>query len=221
MPSLLKSGGIIDPFAVIEKGASSVEPGREPAKVVALTFDTPDGERTVHARKKPLGIQFRAVFPLTVKCEPEGHGKELGVEVGWVLKAINSIDVSSMTDMNQVNEILYREVGEKTVPITQWSRPEPASERDHKVVALTWDTPDGVRIVYARKKPLGVDFRAVFPLKVKREPEGHGKELGIEVGWILKAINGLDVSVMTDMSQLNEILYKEVGVKTRPLDNWI
>merc|ERR1712070_540858 len=90
------------------------------AKGVSLTWDTPDGEQTVLATKRPLGVQFLAEFPLKVKREPEGHSKEIGVKKGWILKSVNGIDVTAMHDIAKVNEILYREIGEKTVPMDQW-----------------------------------------------------------------------------------------------------
>jgi len=189
------------------------------ARGVPLVWETPSsGEVTVYARKKPLGVQFKAEFPLRVKREPEGHGKEIGIEVGWILKTVNGIDVASKDNMEEVNEILYREVGEKTMPVEELRRhsldPVPRG------VPLIWDTPSGERTVYARKKPLGVQFKAEFPLKVKREPEGHGKNIGIEVGWILKSVNGVDVTTMRDIKKINELLYSEVGEKTIPVDQW-
>jgi hypothetical protein len=195
------------------------------AKAVPLIWDTPDGEKITYARKKPLGVQFSAEFPLRVKREPLGHGKDLGIEVGWILKSVNGIDITKVRDFAEVNNILYKEVGEKTIPLDQWKRSAlDAEARDSMVaggVPLIWDTPDGERTVYATKKPLGVQFKAEFPLKVKREPEGHSKELGVKKGWILKSVNGIDVTAMNDMAKVNEILYKEVGEKTVPLDEWV
>jgi hypothetical protein len=92
---------------------------------VPLIWDTLNGSKTVYATKKPLGVQFRAEFPLKIKCEPLGHGKELGLEVGWTLRSVKGVDVSKMTDIKKVNELLYQEVGEKTVPLDQWKEPEP------------------------------------------------------------------------------------------------
>jgi hypothetical protein len=66
-------------------------------------------------------VQFRAEFPLKIKREPVGHGKELGLEVGWTLRSVNGVDVSKMTDIKKVNELLYREIGEKTVPLDEWN----------------------------------------------------------------------------------------------------
>jgi hypothetical protein len=195
-------------------------------KAVELVWETPIGEKIVYATKKPLGVKFLANFPLKVKREPEGHGKELGIQLGWILKRINGMDVTAMNNINKVNEILYREVGEKTVPTEQWRQtaiehsPEDAMEPQPKTVSLTWDTPAGEQTVYATKKPLGIQFKAEFPLQVKQEPQGHGKELGIKVGWILKCINGADVTVMSDINKVDQILHREIGEKTVPVDQW-
>lgn len=187
---------------------------------VALVWTTPSGERTTYATRKPLGVQFCAEFPLKIKREPEGHAKEIGIEVGWILKSVNGIDVTAMTDIKKVNEILYREVGEKTVPVEEWNQALTEPLRIPKGVPLVWGTPNGEQTVHASRKPLGVQFRAEFPLRVKREPEGHAREIGIKVGWILKSVNGFDVTAMTDIKKVNEILYREVGEKTVPVDQW-
>merc|ERR1719159_511158 len=120
-----------------------------------------------------------------------------------------------MSDISKVNEMLYREVGERTVAVEEWRQLEHANDTDctqvPMAVPLSWDTPSGEQTVYATKKPLGIQFRAEFPLKVKREPEGHGKEIGIRLGWVLKRINGIDVTTMSDINKVNEVLYREVG----------
>merc|ERR1719235_1243691 len=182
-------------------------------KGIPLIWDTPKGRRVVYATRKPLGVQFRAEFPLKIKREPEGHGKEIGIKIGWILKSVNGFDVMTMTDIKKVNEILYREVGEKTVPVDDWNEALPKPGTIPRGVPLVWCTPSGEQTVYASRKPLGVQFQAEFPLKVKREPEGHGKDIGIKVGWILKSLNGIDVMAMTDIKKVNEILYKELGEK--------
>jgi hypothetical protein len=232
--------------AIVRETAHSKEP-----RGVPLIWDTPNGEKTVDARKKPLGVQFRAEFPLKVKREPEGHGKEIGVEVGWILKSVNGIDVATRRSIKEVNDILYREVGEKTVPLDQWRKhamdpeysdgllsariaavtslllqpekmdPELPSSVPPSGVPLVWDTPDGERTVHARKKPLGIQFKAEFPIIVDRKPVGHAEEIGIEIGWILKSVNGIDVATMQGISDVSEILYREVGEKTVPVDQWI
>merc|ERR1719446_268812 len=132
-------------LAPIEQAIASSRNGNDSSEVpkvpvgVPLVWDTPTGERTVYATKKPLGVQFRAEFPLRVKREPIGHGKEIGVELGWILKRVNGIDVTVMTDIRKVNEILYREVGEKTVPVELWKDPlaEPAFPAPSKGTSLT------------------------------------------------------------------------------------
>merc|ERR1712232_1176471 len=152
-----------------------------------------------------------------------GHGNEIGIKVGWILKSVNGIDVTAMTDIRKVNEILHSEVGEKTVPVEEWNQDLLPTEPSRMPIGvpIVWNTPNGDQTVYATRKPLGVQFRAEFPLKIKREPEGHGKEIGIKVGWILKSVNGFDVTAMTDIKKVNEILYREVGEKTVPVDEWM
>jgi len=250
-PSSARAAVEPDLEATDHHGAFS-QPRANPASShgVPMVWDTPQGERTVYATQKPLGVQFRREFPLKVKHEPEGHGKELGVKVGWVLKSVNGVDVTGpgdyesvvrlhgkkqpcQRDISQVSEVLYKEVGVETTPFVGESKP---GKKPPLGVPLVWDTQQGERTVYATKKPLGVRFHAEFPLKVKHEPVGHGKELGIEMGWILKSVNGTivtgpsgfdpvlrlhgrDASCPSDLKTVDEVLYREVGVKTEPLES--
>jgi hypothetical protein len=225
IPPKPDSSNVLSSSMASEIIAAEMEPQHSKGpKAVPLIWDTPDGEQITYARRNQLEVDFRPEFPLRVKREPQGHGKDLGIQVGWILMSVNGNDVSKAKDFAEVRDILRKEVGEKTIPLEEWRRSELDAETQNSMVAggvpLIWDTPDGERTVYATKKPLGVKFNAEFPLKVKREPEGHSKEIGIKKGWILKFVNGIDVTAMNDIAKVNEILYKEVGEKTVPLDAW-
>jgi hypothetical protein len=76
-----------------------------------MVWETPEGERTVYATRKPLGVEFHPNFPLTVKREPEGHGKELGVQVGWVLKLVNGVAVKPHSETDSVLRLHGRRSG--------------------------------------------------------------------------------------------------------------
>jgi hypothetical protein len=173
---------------------------------VPLTWDTPDGVKTVYATEKVLGLQFAPSLPVKVSNDQEGHSKDLGVRVGWILRSVNGIDVTCKTNFKEVMQTLHKEVG---------LRPEPKHHNSTQrtvLVPLTWDTPNGERTVYAAKKTLGLQFPSSLPVRTHHVQEGHGKDIGIEVGWILRKVNGIDVTRKTDFKEVMDILHREVGV---------
>jgi hypothetical protein len=176
---------------------------------VPLTWDTPSGIKTVYATEKVLGLQFSPSLPVKISREQKGHGKDLGVEVGWSLRSVNGVDVTCKTSFREVMKILHREVGLKPAP-------KPKDQEQRKVL-LTWDTPHGEKIVLATEKILGLHFPSSLPITISREQEGHGKDIGIEVGWTLKNINGIDITGRTDFKEVMKILHKQVGLKPGPV----
>lgn len=177
-----------------------IEPQANASGAVPLVWDTPDGERTVYATKGKLGVKFHAKFPLEVKCQPEGHGKELGIDAGWILKSVNGVDVTPGTDIDSVLRLHAKMTGSVHSEIRRTPEPRPSSASE--AVPLVWQTPEGERTVYATQRKLGVKFHAKFPLEVKCQPEGHGKELGIRAGWVLESVNGMVVTPGTDLGSV-------------------
>jgi hypothetical protein len=176
---------------------------------VPLTWDTPSGIKTVYATEKVLGLQFSPSLPVKISREQEGHGKDLGVEVGWSLRSVNGVDITCKTSFREVMKILHREVGLKPAP-----KPKQPEQRK---VQLTWDTPHGEKTVLATEKMFGLHFPSSLPITISREQEGHGKDIGIEVGWTLKNINGIDIAGRTDFKEVMKILHKQVGLKPGPV----
>merc|ERR1712185_880272 len=145
-----------------------------------LTFQTGEKETTVYALRKPLGLVFEKRQPIKINENKEGHGKDLGIRKGWILTHVNNVNVLSMP-FQEADDLLHAAINK--LP------------GDH-IIPMRWDTGDGQEItVFARRKPLGLVFeRGVLPIKITMESRGHGKDLGIRVGWILKSINNIDVS---------------------------
>jgi hypothetical protein len=78
---------------------------------VPLNFGTPAGERTVYAKRgAPLGMSFvQNEVPLSVTTlSQDSQARQLGIEFGWILKGVDGIDVSELTDFRNVYEILLR-----------------------------------------------------------------------------------------------------------------
>lgn len=199
---------------------------------VKLTWKTPGGTtEVVHATKKPLNLRASKA-PITILGMKPGHGKEIGIHSGWVLKAINDVDISSK-EFYEVDHMFHDELsklpdadaGTKSqksfwqedqdapeIDITKsraagmsLTRPEPAR------VGLTWETLEGAKTVYATKKPLGLFFhKDEMPIKLTRQSEGHAKDIGIRIGWVLKAINEVDISDKT-FYEVNHLFHDEIG----------
>lgn len=68
-----------------------------PACCVELTFDVEGTEKTIELYKRPLGAEFskKSSGPTKVtKVYPQSYAWGAGLEVGWVLKAIDGEDVA-------------------------------------------------------------------------------------------------------------------------------
>jgi hypothetical protein len=157
---------------------------------VVMTFTQGSGaEKSVFADlgRKPLGIRFSAKLPVKVEREQD-ITRSLGIQPGWSLKSINGSDISGIKDYQQINATLKKEeIGLLEVP-------------------MTWESPRGDVTVYAIKKPLGLKFPSEAPIKILEESEGHGKEIGVEIGMSLKSINGERVDRIADFDKVNDIL---------------
>lgn len=172
-------------------------PPPPPAKPVGLplTWVTPTSEVTVFAIRKPLGLVFERHNPIKITSEKDSHGKDLGIKVGWILKAVNYVDISGM-DFKDADKILHTEVGK--LP---------------GAIPLKFKTPAGAEeTVWAMKKPLGLTFeKEVAPIKITQERDGHGKDIGVKVGWVLTAVNYIDVSKLTSFKEVETVLKAEIG----------
>jgi hypothetical protein len=160
-----------------------------------LTWETGNGKKTVFATRKPLGLLFDKEKPIRVIQDREGHGFDLGVREGWILTSINYVDIQWM-NFDEQNRLLHTEVGKL-----------PGS------IPLTFATPpDGMKTVWASQKPLGLIFeKDELPITISAVREGHSKDIGVQVGWVLKSINYKDVSVLNSFQEVDDILRAEVA----------
>lgn len=71
-----------------------------------------------------------------------------------------------------------------------------AAGGDERSIELVFDSNGGERVVRVFKKPLGVVWIQQGPRAAisKIVPQSHGSELGLQVGWTIKMIDGEDVS---------------------------
>jgi len=161
-----------------------------------LTFSSPDGElHTVFALKQPLGLSYGRQDPvIKISANKEGHGKELGIEVGWTLVGIRYQDITGMAYAD-ADSLLKKKVHD--LPLA---------------VPLKFKRNNGeVRQTYAYQKPLGLSFNQTLPIKISAEkPGSHGNDIGIKVGWELLEVNYKDVTKMTSYDEVVALLKGEV-----------
>jgi hypothetical protein len=174
-------------------------PVREFEPSLKLDFETPTGMRTVWAKRKPLGMVFEKVAPIKVNQErPESHALELGIKEGWILKKVNDTDISVMLFAQQ-DTILKENMAK-------------LPKKDSIRVSLKWKDAKGeFIIVSAYKRPLALSFdKNTLPIKITKESEGHGKDIGVKVGWELVSVNDKDVSALNSYTEVEQVLKEEV-----------
>lgn len=97
------------PVAAVEKTEEIVPVKELDAEGFPLVFATQFGDKTVWALRKPLGLEFAKKLPVQI-TRIEGHSKELGIQVGWLLKSINRRDLTKCTNIIEVTEIMHTEI---------------------------------------------------------------------------------------------------------------
>jgi hypothetical protein len=166
---------------------------------VPLTWETGETgmgkeKKTVFATRKPLGLLFDSEAPIRVTGDRDGHGFDLGVRKGWVLAAINYVDVQWMT-FDEQSRLLHSEVGKL-----------PGS------IPLTFATPEGeMKTAWASQKPLGLIFEQnELPVTISAV-RGHSKDIGIQVGWVLHSVNYKVVSELNSYEEVDAIIRSQVS----------
>jgi hypothetical protein len=158
-------------------------------------WSTPQGDVTVYAIRKPLGLIYKRETPFTIEQEKESHAKDIGIRKGWVLKEINNRNVAGL-QFPEVDKMLKAEVDQ--LP---------------GAIPLKWDTGRGeIATVYAYKRPLRLVFdKDRLPITITREVDGHGKDIGVKVGWKLVNVNYRDVSQVKSYAEAEDVMRAEVA----------
>jgi len=234
----------------VEDGQVGSQTTRLGTNGLPLTFDTPAGETlTVIALMKPLGLTYARQGPIEIGAEQNGHGKELGIQVGWKLVGIDYCDITQR-NFDEVDKFLRRKEGElpgAAMPVRPAEKLEVAPTYDPAVawvlrssvikkgqsnkfakqvddgqagskktffgtegLPLTFETPAGETLtVIALNKPIRLLYDRQAPIKISSEQNGHGKELGIEVGWKLVGIDYSDIT-QKNFDEADKILQVKV-----------
>jgi len=164
-----------------------------------ITFDTGSGEEeTVWAYSKPLGLEYNKELPIKILVDKDGHGRDIGIKVGWIMKAVNGRDITQYEKYEDVLHVMREEVGKLPggVPLTF-------------IVGGGNSTEE--KTVWACRAPLGLKYHQDLPVTVSEvEDESHADELGIEVGWVLKSCNYKDVYNKANFAEVNKVLHEEM-----------
>jgi hypothetical protein len=176
-------------------------PAGETVQRLLLVFETRTGLQTVYATHKPLGLVYqKSRLPIKITNVTESHGKDIGVQVGWVLKSINNRELSGFGNFEDIYHIMHEEMCKL-----------PGG------VAMTWDIGDRrERTVWAMKKPLGIVFDKSLPITITTETPGHGYDIGIRKGWILKRVNYIDLTRKSTFEEADAVLLEEIDKMLDP-----
>jgi len=153
-----------------------------------LTFQLPDGStKECHFTNRPIGVEFYK-DPLVVKgVAPGGDAEEFGIQEGWQMHSINGRSVSELEPHGVIEMIAKLS-----------SDASDADKKKQPVLELTFSIEDGeVSTACFESRPIGVEFYRKSPVKVKSVSPGSKAALGgLQPGWIIHAINGLEVMDM-------------------------
>lgn len=77
-----------------------------------LCFSSNGKDQIVTVSRKPLGMEFENVTPVTVRgVTSRSHSEQLGIGVGWVLKKVGDEDVSNLSCVEAL-DVLAGRVGD-------------------------------------------------------------------------------------------------------------
>jgi len=168
------------------KPAAEAEPAPEPTPV-KVTFSTTDGVKELIFTCAPLGMDFTKKDPQIVRrVHFSGHAAELGVQPGWVINSFNDESMEGK-DFEFIYGALKAAASQLPAVVVKDAAPP---------MRITFCLPDeSTQELSFVKTPLGMDFKAKDPAVVRGvTADSHAAELGVQVGWVISAINGDDMT---------------------------
>lgn len=211
-PSSTRKGqdlaGQLQPAAALagsDRAAASAQHAAPPVQLrpqVEMTFlDTSGNARNQRFRQKPLGFEISlGVMPIRVdNVYGQGLAGKQGVEMGWYLTKVNGIEIGGKS-FEEAFAIVKSAMAVLPAVEAHDVRPTLASL---EIVFEAGDDRGLVPVVFS-KKPLGFEFEMRSPISVKSIKEDCvAKRHGVEVGWVVKKVSGLDISEMAFADQMN------------------
>lgn len=172
-----------------------------------LFLDDLATEKVMRFYERPLGFEISlGVVPIRVdNVYGRGLASELGVQMGWYVQKVNSMDLSGKSFDDQFG-LLKKALALLPVSEEQNARP---TLQSLEIVFEAGSDGRQVPVIFA-KKPLGFEFEMIEPITVKHIQEDCvARRHGLEVGWVIKKVAGEDLSAMAFVDQV-ELLKKSV-----------
>jgi hypothetical protein len=154
-----------------------------------IGFESNGGQQSVSFVHRPLGLTFRPGFPLVVATT-----NHPSVQPGWVVKSINGANISESA-MTHLQVIQHINNLVQHLPLAM-----------KKELKMIFESKGDEHPAVFRKKPLGLTFSQGRPLVVETV-SGDAALQGVEVGWVLKSINGVDFSKPEGSGNLDQLKF--------------
>merc|ERR1719482_1918490 len=155
-----------------------------PGPGTTLVFDAGGTQISVLITSVPLGIVFQSTAPLMVKrVEPGSSAERAGVQPDWIFKAIGGKSLDGLSYADALG-LLKAELA--VVPTvadavgSQWS------------LEIEFSAASGGKKIFFPYQPLGMNFDRTVPIVVNSViPGSLAEALGVQPGWTVKAIGGV------------------------------
>jgi len=170
-----------EPPKVEEEEPKPAEKAQGPG--TTLEFDAAGTQISVLITSVPLGIVFQSKAPLMVKrVEPGSSAEKAGVKPDWIFKSVGgkSLDGLSYADALALLKGELALLPKADVMGEQWS------------LEIEFIAGSASKKIFFQYQPLGMNFDKVVPIVVKSVTPGTLAEaLGVQAGWTVKAIGGV------------------------------
>jgi hypothetical protein len=169
-----------------------------PGPGTTLVFDAGGTQISVLITSVPLGIVFQSTAPLMVKkVEPGSSAERAGVQPDWIFKAIGGKSLDGLSYADALG-LLKAELA--VVPTvadamgSQWS------------LEIEFSAASGGKKIFFPYQPLGMNFDRTVPIVVNSViPGSLAEALGVQPGWTVKAIGGVQCESEAYDAQLQRV----------------
>jgi hypothetical protein len=191
-----------------EKKPASVEEKPSPpppaAELVRLVFSTPDGEKSVDLKRRPLGLWFDRSVPLKINAvTKEFAGAAAGIKEGWTMISVNGEDISK-PPMIYANALAILDTYVKKLP--------QGTSNVTSVDIVFGCSGETDATFKAQWSPLDITFmKQQMPITVSHSGS-YGRILGIRPGMVFKSVGGADVSTCGSYDEALALLKKSMDV---------
>jgi C-terminal processing protease CtpA/Prc len=157
-----------------------------------LEFIADGVTKNIDIKAAPLGLSFTTVKPLAVKkVIANGSGAKAGVQPGWVFNKINGESLDNL-NYDESRAVLLKGVNKL---------PKDGDQiKTDDTLVIEFETSSAstpLQTVLFNHRPLEFTFMKDMPMVVKSvSPGGNADTLGVQVGWKVKSLGGVDIADM-------------------------